>query len=814
MIKGIIHSERFFQYFVILVAALILLAPVYTTGKALFWGTPMMQFIPWWDFSYHSLLEGEFPLWNPQLGMGAPLIANYQSALFYPPHWLNFLLSWLGGIRLLAWGQSLMVALHLAWAGFGMLMLTRKLGLNAFSQLVSALAFSLSGYLVSRAGFFSINAAVSWMPWVIAFLTPESHKYIGIKKDLPILAILITMQLLSGHAQIAYYSLILAAIWAAFWGWQGRFSLSVDNKRREHLQSNSGSSSSHVKGIIAAWFFLGVAVFIALAVAAVQLIPTAEYLFLSQRASQVDYDYVVNYSFWHWRLLTLIAPNMFGNPVTGDYWGYGNYWEDAIYIGLLPFLLAISAIIHAFRILLGISKLAQEPRRFSVLDPRFTFFLMIIFLLALLIGLGKNTSVFPWLYRYIQTFDMFQAPTRIMIWSVFSLSILAGIGCELWFTPQGRTLYWTRLGTMAAFAVMLGSGLAWMYMGNISPSFIRAMALAGFWGVGAGLLSLINPNHPDRSRDRQEYSLSKWHWVVAIFICTDLLIANWGLNPGIDAEIYLPTSYAKEIRKSLGGKRLFIQTRDEEIIKYERFLRFDTFFPREEWMVLRNSLLPNINMIDKIASANNYDPLVPARFAQWMEFINQLEDQEMIPYLRLMCVGIKQNVVPNSQENIHFKIIKGGKRIHWFPCAVFVNDMDEAWQRLSSNSLDIDHQVIIETSNKSDLEQCITSRQGQVTLIKESQKELVINVNTPIEGWLLLSDTWYPGWKVRLDDQSVEMYPANGLFRAVEVPSGNHEIIFIYQPLSFRIGLWITVFSIFVFVTLFFPSFQNKWVDQ
>jgi len=177
-------------------------------------------------------------------------------------------------------------------------------------------------------------------------------------------------------------------------------------------------------------------------------------------------------------------------------------------------------------------------------------------------------------------------------------------------------------------------------------------------------------------------------------------------------------------------------------------------------------------------------------------------------------VGIKQNVVPNSQENIHFKIIKGGKRIHWFPCAVFVNDMDEAWQRLSSNSLDIDHQVIIETSNKSDLEQCITSRQGQVTLIKESQKELVINVNTPIEGWLLLSDTWYPGWKVRLDDQSVEMYPANGLFRAVEVPSGNHEIIFIYQPLSFRIGLWITVFSIFVFVTLFFPSFQNKWVDQ
>jgi hypothetical protein len=477
---------------------------------------------------------------------------------------------------------------------------------------------------------------------------------------------------------------------------------------------------------------------------------------------------------------------------------------------LLPFLLAITAIIHAFRLSMGNSKLIQAPKKNSVLDPRFTFFLSILFLLALLIGLGKNTPVFPWLYRNIPTFDMFQAPTRIMIWAVFSLTILAGIGCERWLTPQGKTLYWTRLGTMAAFAIMLGSGLAWIFMGDISPSFIRSLALAGFLGFVGGLLSLVNPNHLDQSRDQQEYSLSKWHWVVTIFICIDLLIANWGLNPGIDAEIFQPTTYAKEIRKSLDGKRLFIQTQDEEIIKYERFLRFDTFSPGEDWIVLRNSLLPNVNMIDKIASANNYDPLVPARFAQWMEFINRLEDQEMIPYLQMMGVGIKQSVVPNSQENIHFKIIEGGERVHWFPCVMFVNDINEVWERLSANSLDLENKVIVEKSSETDSEQCISSEKGQVILIKESQKELVINVNAPIEGWLLLSDIWYPGWKVRLDDQLVEMYPANGLFRAVKVPSGNHEVIFIYQPLSFRVGLWITVFSIFAFVILFLFSFRKN----
>ena len=42
------------------------------------------------------------------------------------------------------------------------------------------------------------------------------------------------------------------------------------------------------------------------------------------------------YSFWPWRLITLITPDFFGNPARGDYWGYANFWEDAVYIGLLP----------------------------------------------------------------------------------------------------------------------------------------------------------------------------------------------------------------------------------------------------------------------------------------------------------------------------------------------------------------------------------------------------------------------------------------------------------------------------------------------
>ncbi len=165
--KKYLLSFPYLQYLPIFLAPIILFAPVLFTGKALFWGTPSLQFVPWWAWTWQTLLSGHLPLWNPLLGMGAPLLANYQLALFYPPNWIFLLLAALGGIPTLAWGQALFIAAHLCWAGIGMVRLVRKIGLGVFSQTVSGLAFCLSGYLVGRAGFLSMTAAVAWLPWIL-----------------------------------------------------------------------------------------------------------------------------------------------------------------------------------------------------------------------------------------------------------------------------------------------------------------------------------------------------------------------------------------------------------------------------------------------------------------------------------------------------------------------------------------------------------------------------------------------------------------------------------------------------------------------
>src|SRR5512146_1228726 len=85
----------------VLVAPIVLYAPSLFTGRVLFWGLPALQFIPWRTYAWQLLQNGLLPLWNPLNGMGAPLIANYQVAFFYPPGWLVYLFMALGGVSLM-----------------------------------------------------------------------------------------------------------------------------------------------------------------------------------------------------------------------------------------------------------------------------------------------------------------------------------------------------------------------------------------------------------------------------------------------------------------------------------------------------------------------------------------------------------------------------------------------------------------------------------------------------------------------------------------------------------------------------------------
>lgn len=764
----------------IIIAPILLFSPLIFTGKALFWGTPSLQFVPWWAFAWETLLDGHLPLWNPLVGMGAPLIANYQSALFYPPYWLYFLSYVIGGLGLMAWAQSLLVVLHLIWAGLGMARLTRNLGLSTLAQTVCGLAFSLSGYLVARAWFASINAAVAWLPWVILFTGKAVRS--GNKKDRLRLSVVIGLQLLAGHAQTTWYTLVLAALWAGYWRWQ--------------VQRTQTNLIKRVINLLLVEVRYGLTVLGGVALSAVQLLPTAVYLMQSQRASAVEMEFALNYSFWPWRLIGLLAPDFFGSPVRGDFWGYGNYWEDALYIGMLPVLLVIGVLVrNLFTRKSG--RIDSQPTKEISNRRSLIWFLFTITGMAFLLALGKNTPIFPWLYRHVPTFDMFQAPTRISIWMVFSLTLLAGLGVDAWRPPRDRGLYWTRLGTAGAFAVTLGAGLAYFGMGDVSPSFIRATALAGLWGLGAGILSLTMPQVERKDR------LHLWSSGVILWVMADLIVAGWGLNPGIEIGFYTHKAQSTpELVSMPGNGRLYLDPDDEENLKYERFLSFESFDTDIDWREMRSVQLANLNMLEGIPAVNNFDPFVPGRYRIWMDALSDLDDDQLSKALDLMGVGVLQIQDPDSEFGVRFEPRAGSNRIRWVPCAVYLADEETVWEQVFDEQYNPQSQIVIEHDDPAQIADC-SNADGQVSLIDENPNQLVIDVDSTTSGWVMISDVWYPGWRAWIDGERTSVLRADYLFRAVANPSGSRRIVMAYQPVEFYLGAALSIVAWLVVAGLF-----------
>jgi hypothetical protein len=812
----------------VLLGPLVLLAPVYLTGRALFWGTPLLQFIPWWQFAWQTLLAGQLPLWNPLVGMGAPLLANYQSALLYPPTWTYFFLYLLGGVKVMAWGQAPLAALHLVWGGLVMALLARRIGLGRLPQVVAGLSYGLCGYLVARAWFLSINAATAWLPWVLLCLTPEVDESgqvaslagqlrPGTKRFFLLVACLL-MQLLAGHAQTAWYTGLLAGLWAFFWSWQ----------------DVRGGKKVRRAGLV--WLYLALAAVLAAGLAAIQLLPTAEYLSQSQRSAAVEYDYALNYSFWPWHLLTLLAPGMYGSQVSGDYWGFGAFWEDAVYVGFLPLLLALSVILGGLWRTLSRWFKKAVPAPASPLANRLSIFLVLILVTALLLASGRFTPIFPWLYRNVPTFAMFQAPARWMIWAQVALSLLAAQGAQGWRRPEGWGLYWARLGTMAAFAVSLGAGLAWYSMGAISPSFIRATALLGFWGLAAGVLTLTAPPRQPQAagapvagsptvadnistpvtksaapRRRwlqlappassappssgSPYPLHRWQWAVALVIALDLLIAGWGQNPAGPLDLYGASPLAAQVQALASGGRLFIPFAQEQWLKYVRFLHFESFDPGEDWMNLRAVLLPNTPILDGIPTVNNFDPFVPGRYADWQEMLAQASPEVYTQMLGAMDVGVVETLDRYAPYGVRLKQVEGLSGFQWAACARLVHTPEQARQMVLSGDPGLSQAVILEGPATLPGQNCQPGSPAEVAVIRQSANRTELAVSASAPGWLVIPTVAYPGWRAQLDGQPVSLLRANYLFQAISIPAGSHTVILAYRPYSFYAGLVLSIAS-------------------
>lgn len=725
--------------------------------QQVYWGVPITQFVPWRHIFLESLRAGEWPLWTAMLGLGAPLLANYQLAALYPPNWVLLFLP-------LDYGHNLLMVAHWVWTGLGMVALTRRLGYAPLGQAVSGLAFGLSQYVISRAWFYSINATVAWLPWMLWALegvwhqrgTPRAHLHAGL-----VLAGLAAMQLLAGHAQTTWYTGLALGAW---WLWR---------VTQAHAWRTSAPSLLVLAGAAA----------LAVGLAAAQVLPTAELLRQSPRAESANYDFVMQYSYSPWSVLTWLAPDMLGNPARGEFYGYAAYWEDATYVGLIPTALAFGAVLGALW-----PRAEQRRVRLAVLA---------VLAVTLVLALGKNTPIFPWLYFNAPTFDMFQAPTRMMLWWVLALALLGGWAADRWPEPRGRVVYWSRLGLAGSVGIAALGGLAALAVPDTQPNAeaLRTVAVACVvMGLNAAALAALTLTRPATLTP-------SWQAAVLAVLALDLLWANAGLIPPGPADTYtrppqvLP-ALTSALQASPGGARLYSFPPDTQTLTYTPF-SFKRFLPAEQVLHVREDLAPNASALYAVPTANNFDPLVSARYAEYMRI---LSDTRRVDLLNYANVAVINSARPFIWETVTrgptatFYRVPGAPRAAWVVTeARHVDTPEEAATALQDITFNPAAHVILENAPP---QPNIGPVSATVQAITRTANTVSVQVRTQGAGWLVLADLYYPDWHAELNGQPTPIYPANVALRAVYLPAaGDHHLLMRYTPTSVGLGALISLLS-------------------
>jgi hypothetical protein len=131
-----------------------------------------------------------------------------------------------------------------------------------------------------------------------------------------------------------------------------------------------------------------------------------------------------------------------------------------------------------------------------------------------------------------------------------------------------------------------------------------------------------------------------------------------------------------------------------------------------------------------------------------------------------------------------------------------VPDDEEALAILRTREFDPRHEVLL-AAEQAAATQTPTKGSERVELTSYDARRVVASVVAPADSYLVLTDAWYPGWKVRVDGQEAALLRADVLFRAVHLTAGEHTVEFTYAPASFRTGLIISAAALLLVLGLF-----------
>ncbi|MCL4545390.1 MAG: oligosaccharide flippase family protein [Chloroflexi bacterium] len=834
-------------------------APHFQTPHNALISDMILQNFGWKRFLSSQLLQGKLPLWNPYLLGGAPFLAAGQYQALYPLGFWFLILP-------VAFAYAPYTVTQLGLAEVFTYVYLRVIGEGRLGAALGGVVFGLCSSVLTSVLWPQMVGAMIWLPAILACieLTVRAVSSTGqeargralrIAVAVALGAVAIGLQIFAGHLEISFYVLFTCVVYS-LWRLGGLV---------------LGRLPWRSVFATALWLLaLGV---IGLGLAAVQLLPFTEEISRNFRANSVTLADVRGWALPLRQVVTFFIPDFYGNPTVHHYlnlfswhwenpgtsfagktawppltsfWGIKNYVEAASYVGIIPLLLI--------------------PLSLGLRRNRWSYFFGLMALLSLLLAFGS--PLYALFFRFVPGFTQVHTAFRwVYIWS-FCGAVLAGMGLNVLIEGVTSRLSMRLLqfyglvialaavvGLLAAagsfalkhkIAAVLQAHLAANAAKPVSQWFLAAQLHSGqewfslvwphaavaalFFVLGAVVVLILGFMDPQR-RVRQILAV-----VLILLTYADLAQATGGFNSQVSPALL----------GLLGGDGKTVQLTADvpPSVAYLMQHQDPTQPARIASFGPQDVLAPNTAMIYGLQDVRGYDTIVLRRYATFLNLIEpQMGNLNLYsqttktftnpqtltsPLLRLL--GVQYVLSTEQLKSPHLKeVVSGPINVYQLAGAlprafvvshgVAASSSEDALQLVSQSGFDPAKEVVLERVRGQ-----ITDSPGggSARLLSYGAMQVIADVTTRGRGYLVLTDTYFPGWTARYRTatgggpwQTLSVLPADETFRAVALPPGHWEVEFRYQPLSFRLGLVISLVSLAALALLLvwgaWRSLEARW---
>lgn len=670
-------------------------------------------------------LRGRFPLWDPHIWMGQPLIGQTQPGPLNPTNLLMMLLWPLDGdgylrVRVL---NGYYVALHMV-AALGFYWLARELKRSRAASVLGACAFSFSGF-VGSAPWLDVLSGGLWTPLIALFFL-RAARGVRAAESAAWSGVFLGVAWLSGHHEVPLLvALALGAAWAAV-----------------VVTVKSGGRGGGER-----WAAVGrggLTFLIAGLIAAVQMWPTIEFGRLAKRwgpvpgpvgwNDRVSYFSSAMYSFTPRGMLGIVFPDQ------------GTAGDSSVFAGVVVSALALIGLIAGWR-------------------HRVTKWLAVLAGGALIYALGEYTPVHGVVSAIVSPLNKARVPVRALHLTNFAMAVLAAYGVDR-FLRWGRggqfaTGLWMRriaAAMAAAGGCVLAGALAW----KVEAS--EALLLSAW--VSIAWLGLTH------AWMRGRIGRAAAGGLMAVLMMSELNLALTRTWKSRFSEQGHP--FAKQLgahrdlveflRREQGMVRVRVNDQDVP----ENFGDLHSIDMYEGYTA---------GVTESLLHFGRHMP-TPQRLYGVTHYIARKPDRPELIDAYEGTDGVKVFRVPGS--------LARARTVHEVER---VSGPEKLAARIDDPAFDAGRTVLLVGGDAlPKLESPCASAGGggddQVEILAYAPNRVRIQAEMRCRGMLVLADTYYPGWEAEVDGRPARIWAAYGAVRGVVVEAGRHEVLFRYRPLS------------------------------